>query len=394
MQKKLIALALATLASSSVLAQSNVTVYGVADVTFDNVNASNQSSGANAFERLNRVSANSSYLGFKGSEALGNGLSAIFQLEGSVGIDSGSSFSFGRDTFVGLQSNDFGKIALGVLSGPTRTLGNRIDVFAGATGIGYAGGILGKLGGQVMGTTDAGGTYVPGVRGRSSSQYSTFDTRWKNAISYTTPTFSGLNATAVYIANENKASGASGIDTSGYDLGLTYKNGPVFAGVTYSALNLKNTATNYASPAVTYVGANEKVNDFRIAGLYDFRVATLRALYERTELKSDAAGTNQKQDVWGLGATYNVSAAGKIVGQFYKANDIKGDAAINDSGARLWAVGYEHSLSKRTILKATYANLKSDNNVPTAYDFGINATGGATKGGTVSGFQIGMRHTF
>ena len=136
------------------------------------------------------------------------------------------------------------------------------------------------------------------------------------------------------------------------------------------------------------------MNDFRIAGLYDFGVATLRALYERTELKSDAAGTNQKQDVWGLGATYNVSAAGKIVGQFYKANDIKGDAAINDSGARLWAVGYEHSLSKRTILKATYANLKSDNNVPTAYDFGINATGGATKGGTVSGFQIGMRHTF
>ncbi|MQY51918.1 porin [Rhodocyclus gracilis] len=388
MQKKLIALAVAGLVSGGAFAQSNVTIYGVADATFDNVNASKQTA-ATHFDRLNRVSANSSYIGFKGEEALGNGLKAVFQLEGGLNNDAGASgqFGFSRDTFVGLASDSYGKVVLGTLTGPTRALGSAVDVFAGATGIGANTGVIGKLGNTLVGTTDANGAYSATTVARSSTQSSVFDTRWKNAIAYVSPTLAGFQGTAAYVANENKSEGQFGINTSGYDLGLTYTNGPIFGGITYNAVQFNNGSLN--NPVVGLPGLNTKVSDFRVAGIYDFGVASVRALYEQTKLTADGI-SDLKQNVWGLGGTFNVTAAGKIVGQFYKANDVENLAGPN--GARLWAVGYEHSLSKRTLLKATYANLKSDSG--SAYDFGVNATGGAAAGGTVSGFQFGVRHSF
>ena len=105
MQKKLIALAVAGLASSAAFAQTNVTVYGIADGTFDYVwqsgsKARSESATQNysaigvpttsaslpfrsrgTMLTFTRVQANSSYIGFKGSEDLGNGLKAIFQYE-------------------------------------------------------------------------------------------------------------------------------------------------------------------------------------------------------------------------------------------------------------------------------------------------------------------------
>ena len=98
MQKKIIALAVAGLASTAAFAQTNVVVYGVADGTFDyvwqsgsnrdtlsstvttdNVTGAVLGSVVSASRQNNdvdqtRVSANSSYIGFKGSEDLGNGL--------------------------------------------------------------------------------------------------------------------------------------------------------------------------------------------------------------------------------------------------------------------------------------------------------------------------------
>ncbi|MBN9423505.1 MAG: hypothetical protein BGO63_12190 [Candidatus Accumulibacter sp. 66-26] len=397
MQKKFIALAVAGLVSGAAFAQSNVTIYGVADVTFDNVKADNQAAGnVNAFERSNRVSANSSFIGFKGTEALGNGLNAVFQFEAAVANDNGGALSFNRDTFVGLSSNSWGTVVAGTLTGPTRALGASMDVFAGATGIGANSGLIGKLGNGLTGvTTDANGAPVaPGVGatpalGRSTTQTSIFDTRWKNAIAYVSPSFGGVTATAAYVANENHS---ATINTSGYDLGLNYANGPVKAGITYNAVTLKNQATNALTPLLG-LGNDVKTNDLRIGGMYDFGVATVRAMYDRVKLESSLGDI--KQNVWGLGATFNVSSAGKIVGQYYKAQDVKGTVALGagaDTGAALWAIGYEHSLSKRTILKATYANLNNATNAN--YDFGINATGGAVNNSTVSGFQFGMRHSF
>ena len=131
MQKKLIALAIAGL-SGVAFAQSNVTIYGVADATFDIINVSGGSAALSGnTPNFTRVPTNGSRIGFKGTENLGNGLTALFQFESNANFDnSASTLGTSRDSFVGL-SGDFGKVILGNLSTPTRVLAAALDVNAG-----------------------------------------------------------------------------------------------------------------------------------------------------------------------------------------------------------------------------------------------------------------------
>ncbi|MCK6394432.1 porin [Zoogloea sp.] len=387
MQKKLIALAVAGLASTGAFAQANVTVYGVADASFDVVKISGDAN--NELGNTTRVSTNSSLIGFKGAEALGNGLTAVFQFESAVGFDNAGALGANRDSYVGLAGG-FGTVVLGNLTGPTRALGAAVDVNAGATGIGANSGLLGKLGNNLIGTTDANGSYAGGSTcGRSTTCTSIFDTRWKNAIAYVSPSFAGLNATVAYVANENKSlHGLAAANTTGYDVGLKYANGPAMAAVTYNAVSVGN-------------AADLKVSDLRAGGSLTFGAASVRAVFDLA--RADNFGGNKvTQAVYGLGATFNVTPASKLLGQVYVARDLKvNGSSADDTGAKLFEVGVEHSLSKRTMLKATYAMINNDKKA--AYDFGINASGintgalpgGANAiGGTVQGLSLGLRHTF
>jgi len=91
MQKKLIALAVAGL-STAAFAQTNVTIYGVADVSAQGtnmsqgVNPSNKPAGGSF-----NMKSNSSLLGFKGTEDLGNGLKGLFQIETNINMTGQSS---------------------------------------------------------------------------------------------------------------------------------------------------------------------------------------------------------------------------------------------------------------------------------------------------------------
>lgn len=383
MQKKLIALAIAGL-SGAAFAQTNVTIYGVADATFDFINVKDGKlvPGANN-PNFNRVSTNGSRLGFRGTENLGNGLNAIFQFESDANFDSGGGLNTSRDSFVGL-SGDFGKVLLGTLTGPTRALGEALDVNATADGIMSNKAVLGKLGGAL-------------TQGNGASMA---DTRWNNAIAYVSPSFSGLQATAAYTTAENKDENTfSKINTNGYDLGLNYNNGPVMVGATYNQVNERNGGF---TPSIVGTGNDEKIKVWRVGGMYDFGNATVRALYDRT--KANGSLGEVKQSVWGIGGTFNVTPNGKITAQYYQAKDLNLTGGNdNDTGAKFYTIGYEHSLSKRTMLKAGYAYLKNDSQVATngngGYDFGNNpasANSGVTIGDGVklSGFQFGLRHSF
>ena len=403
MQKKLIALAIAGL-SGVAFAQSNVTIYGVADATFDIINVSGGGTAALSGNTPNftRVSANGSRIGFKGTENLGNGLTALFQFESNANFDnSASTLGTSRDSFVGL-SGDFGKVILGNLSTPTRVLAAALDVNAGDDGIGTNQALLGKLGGALANA----GKGVPAIgadASRSATSASLFDTRFSNSIAYITPSFSGLQATIAYVANENKTDTAGAkLNTSAYDLGLNYNNGPVLVGLTYVDVSEKNDVAAAAPFGIaglkTFLGADQKLKEFRLGGKYDFDVATLRALYART--KADGSLAKVKQTVWGIGGTYNVTANGKLTAQYYHAGDLDKSAGADDNtGAKFYTLGYEHSLSKRTLLKANYAYLKNDDKTSTngfsgGYDFGKNSSGFAGDEIKISGLQVGLRHSF
>jgi predicted porin len=191
------------------------------------------------------------------------------------------------------------------------------------------------------------------------------------------------------VANENKAlNGLAAANTTGYDVGVKYASGPAMAAVTYNAVSTGN-------------AADLKVSDLRVGGSYNFGVASVRALFDLA--RADNFGGNKvTQAVYGFGATFNVTPASKLVGQVYVARDLKvNGSSADDTGAKLFELGVEHSLSKRTMLKATWAMVNNDK--AAAYDFGINAAGirtgalpgGANAvGGTVSGLSLGLRHTF
>ncbi len=384
MQKKLIALAVASLASLSgaAFAQSNVTVYGVVDGTFDIINTSGATGAGRGAPDYTRIQSNGSRLGFKGTESLGNGMSAFFQFESNAKFDAGGGLDTARDSFLGLKGN-FGTVKLGNFSGPNRDIASKLDVVIHSDGIGDNSALLGKLGGRA----------------------SLFDTRYANSIAYITPDFSGLTAILLYQANENKDStpGAK-VNTSLGELGLNYNNGPVYVGFAHGKLTEKNEAI----ASKFNVGFDADTTETRLGGMYTFGDATVRGLFGHT--KADGSLGNLKQNVWGVAGTYMVTSNGKLLAQYFRAKDLSGSRTgvtdFSNTGAKFWVLGYEHSLSKRTTLLAHYAYLKNDDRVSTVsgngkgYDFGDGSTGIAGTAGSnnnglkFSGLQMGINHTF
>jgi predicted porin len=117
MKKNALALALlGTLgAPVAALADSNVTLYGLIDMTLRTVNNSDASGG-----RLTGFQTpwfSGSRIGFKGAEDLGGGTKAIFRLEAEYVLRTGEMDTpgvlFNRDAWVGLDDATFGKLTLG-----------------------------------------------------------------------------------------------------------------------------------------------------------------------------------------------------------------------------------------------------------------------------------------
>lgn len=413
MQKKLIALAVAGLASAPAFAQSNVTIYGVADVTLENVRASGCADpGCVNIDGRQRVSSNSSLIGFRGSEALGNGLNAIFQFEQGVNVDqTGGTFAT-RDSFVGLQGSSWGTLSLGNHTGPYRALGAAMDLNPGATGITFNGALFAAVGGLDTG----------------------LDNRLANSVRYLSPSWGGFSVGAIYGANEGKARVGQGTtaertpsdDT--YGVGLTYAGGPLYVGYAYERRNDKH-AVNSAAALAPIFGAATSITDDKITGhragiKYTFAGAfTIGALYDRQKIEARGfpgavfvPGTDFsgeiKRDVWGLIAGWTGGPHAANI-QYTAARKTKGSLGCEgappgvscDDKANMWTAAYYYSFSKRTMLKAYYAQIKNKDDANYDFFLGIRPIGTTTAVGTLTasglpdgadprGFGVGFRHVF
>ncbi|MBQ1656990.1 MAG: porin, partial [Rhodocyclaceae bacterium] len=114
MQKKLIALAAASAFTLPVMAQSSVIVYGQMDIGV----ASLPDEAGHDVTHIDSALWTDSYIGVKGTEDLGGGLKAVFQVETTLVNDDATGLAGeGRDTFVGLAGG-FGTLIAGYLSTP------------------------------------------------------------------------------------------------------------------------------------------------------------------------------------------------------------------------------------------------------------------------------------
>ena len=391
MQKKLIALAVAGLGlTASAFAQTNVTIYGIVDETFGATKAIGSATG----DKLNtiKLDSNSSYVGFKGTEDLGDGLSAIFQIESGFAGDTAGALAGGRDTFVGLKSG-WGTVRLGNFTGPTRAIGTTLDLLPGRDGIGTSNSIIGR------GITGTGATAT------------LFDTRTPNTIQYASPNFEGFRVAVDYAAGENRnlsnAAPSSQANDKLWELGLTYANGPWYVGYAYGK-NDYGTASAATIPlAVANANALQTWTSNRLGAGYTFTEGHKINLIwdkQKQELLNTGgvlnANSNFEKTSWSLQGLFKVSAPGSLIVAYSKSNDASGSflpattlKTNSETGAKEFTIGYLHALSKRTTLKAIWTKISNDNNV--AYDFAGNAVGGGFGlGADPQGIAVGIRHAF
>lgn len=348
MKKSLIALAVLSAVAGAAQAQSSVTVYGIVDM-----GVQRQDIGGTTTTALDSGNQSGSRLGFKGSEDLGGGLKANFKLEMGVNADTGSSAqggrTFGRQAYVGL-AGDFGAVNFGRQYTPVFVAIDSFDPFSTGMSSGTAGSGTSTLGAGAY--FDHGGV------------------RQNNSVTFATNDLSGFAASAMYGFGDEKA----GDHKSGTYAGAaaTYTAGPVFVEGVYS---------------VNAGGIRSSL----FAGTYDFSVVKLHAAYQYQKTDS-APATVVKRDVYSFGVTVPVSAAGNVVANYISSKNK--NAFVSNANAQQYAIGYTHSLSKRTNLYTSYSQAKNDANINLGSADSSATFHPVANGATVKLFNVGIRHMF
>jgi predicted porin len=362
MQKKLIVLAVAALASGTVLAQSDVSVYGSIDMGFSH-RGDNFGKGVKSQNAIDSGISAGNRLGFKGTEDLGNGIKAVYTLEAGYAADTGEHAQggrlFGRQAFVGLTGG-FGTAIAGRLYAPHYTLLSTIDPFKAGT-IGMYRNVF------------AAGVTVGGEN--------LFDpVRVDNAVAYVSPSVSGFTLTAAYSNNallqENAANSG---DNRVYALMPRYTNGPIDIGLNIHRIKSKD---NHGAVNIT---------NYALAASYDFQVARLGAFYDQNKWKDYFSSNDDlKLKSWMLGVT--VPFGNHALLASYNQSKLSTDSG--NAKARQWALGYTYTFSKRTSMYAAIADLKNDKKHGVYLRTASMGDGSNNGNGYQNGLQIGLRHTF
>jgi predicted porin len=442
MNKKLVVLAVAGAFASPLIVQAqtaNVTLYGRLNMDLEFVKGE-QADGSNP--TVNRVSSNSSRFGMRGTESLGGGLNAIFQIESNVSGDTGNAASSSlasRETFVGLQGS-WGKVTLGKFLMPQDDIR---FIFDNSTTLGTSLLSDGAIWGQAQESKSTGG----------------FDARTGNNIRYDSPNYMGFTAALQYATRDSSgdtqnfisctpavgapvggvptttflcptlaasAGNVGGADNGNhlselrhaYVLGgnVIYNNGPIAVAASFEHnQKVRQYASDAALPAnppgTCQPGSSNACpffandTDWTIAGSYDFGTIMqgfglkVGLGYERT--KYDTPTGDLKRDYYGVAVTIPVGG-GKFMLNYGHATNGKGGASDAEpavgqlrhgdaTSSTLWEVSYVYSLSPRTLLQTGY--IKINNNDRASYSFHINPYT-IKVGGDPSALMFGIVHLF
>lgn len=200
--KKLLVLAALTLPAT---AMAEVTLYGIlkGGVGYKQTKIQGDKNGSTT-----NVSDYASRIGFRGTEDLGNGLKAIWQVEQSVSLAGNTTTGWSnRESFVGLKG-DFGTLRIGNLRNYFDSDMRMTDAWEYNASLDWATGL---------------------------KMYNRHTMRHGSAVRYDSPNFSGFEAAVQYISSDNENDEVSGMneeghtDKSKYILGLKYANAGWYA---------------------------------------------------------------------------------------------------------------------------------------------------------------------
>ncbi len=406
------------LAAHGAQAQSgNIQLYGRLNLGLDNWAAEGAALAGNAgalcgtagapfacdWDPRNRVFSNRSYVGIRGSEDLGSGVKAIFQIESGVQVDSGNNtgqsgqvtpmagFWASRDSFVGLESS-YGRL----------TFGRQWFYF--------------RNPGLDSATTDLGTGGLPMANGGNGSGavVAPVGIREPNVVQYRTPTLAGFNLMLSYEAAAEAAQAGQNTDTAVWGVGGLYAQGPFLAQLQWAKRDDISTSTagllgspaapTGASTNVTASGRSAQeawkaglgwrympggllsaiavwVKNSNVAGLTQAALANCNAGLANSALLAGggcwAAGNTLKQSHY-LANWEQALGNFTLYAQYGWSDDVKGSSGnLGQSGAQAWLLGVRYVLSKRTWVYANYAEIRNEVNSYADF-FGGSLTSGSS----------------
>ncbi|WP_179401313.1 porin [Burkholderia guangdongensis] len=338
---------------TNAFAQSSVTLYGNLDGALLYTNKTlNSATGGNAGHQVALVDTGMTptNFGLKGTEDLGGGLTAQFQLENGFAITDGAinhsnGNFFGRQAWVGLGGG-FGTVKLGLQYSPF---------------------VLAVLGSDPRRVSHFGSTlnsYVDNVLVTGLFN--------QNSVSYTTPTLAGLTGSAMVAFGGQAGDFQAGRQYSG---SLKYQLGGLNVNAGFYDSNAATSPTPVPS-TVAFVGRT-------LGASYNFGPVTASAAFASYKVAGSFSN-----NVYSGGLDYQATSALDLNGGAWYTTD-RNDTHNHSLMA---SVGADYSLSKRTGL---YAQVGVVNNHG-AMDSGLAINGGALFGavGTTVGIDVGIHHTF
>jgi len=358
---------LALIATTAAHAQSTVTVYGRLNVSLEHADASH----APRDRAVNRESNNRSVIGFRGAEELGDGVQALFQIEGSLALDTGVGPSLAnRDTRVGLQTA-YGLLFAGHWGTPYLLATSTLDPWYPTTA-----GYMALMANGSAPTTN------------HLTNTASFDRRQQNIVQFWTPAsssqswLSGVTGRIAYAFNDGEV-GPNGAKPQLLSASVTWDQGP------WNLALAHEQHRDYQGPKLTDSAT-------KLGAAYRFGPGRLATAVERLRYETPIGALTRDSvfvaATWQLGAT-------SLRASFTHAGEGKGPAGTrvgfvstgDDTGSRQWTLGADYTLSKRTGFYAYVSRI--DNQARAAYDFAINPLGvGVGEKPTV--VALGLRHSF
>ena len=360
-----VALALGAIGTSAAAQTSisNITLYGRINTTVERQKFEPPSGPS---ETVTGLFNNASRWGFRGTEDLGGGLKALFQLESGFGSDSGQLTNnpsttgasvglFNRESFLGI-SGSFGTVRAGRITSPV--------YFASADYISLH-------------------NHDTGSSSDALFNFAATGVNNNNTIAYKTPDFSGANVEGAYsfaagffpenpvAFNERPGSN----NQTNLQVAVNWQGGPLHLGGGYAVM------TDKSGQALAPPVAKTETDLLVIRALYEMGAFTLGAYYELSNFDD---GTNDRdRNNFRLSGMYAMGAS-EFHLNYGWADDVSG---LPDTGATQFTAAYNYNLSKRTKVYGYYTLIDGDS-LASNYKFSL------LPSGKFSAIALGLRHNF
>ena len=356
-------------AGNAAAADSSVTLYGVADTFMQYLD----NGGAHSFSQRSGGSSGSLF-GMKGTEALGGGLAAQFDLEGGYNINNGTLFAdttslFYRQAWVGLTSDRYGSLTFGRQYVPSFRVVYPTDPFR-------LNEVLSPLSANVL-AVDRNTLSTQSGNGRAS-----------NSVLYQSPSLGGLRLYGMYAFAATVTQPVPSTGGNMLNVGASYSGYGLYAGVAYVNQHSGEQSIAGLAGPLSLPGTEHFIG----ALAYRIGIVNLQFNYAYQRASNPAArslaallGTAHSSSMAELGATIQASSADTIEIAFTE-RDVRG-AHDNAPGVE---VGVDHMLSKRTSLYARAGYIKNNGSSTVSWP-GVSVSAPGTKQ-ILAG--LGMSHRF